>query len=173
MRPEEKGKLIDSLVEQLSSNETIYLADTSGLNAEATSQLRRLCFKRNIKLIVVKNTILKIAMERTGKDFEPLYDVLKGPTSLLFGDTGNAPAKLIKEFRKQASRPVLKGAFVEEETYIGDELLDTLATIKSKNDLIADLIYTLQSPMQNVLGALHSGANTIHGVLETLSEKSE
>lgn len=173
MQPEEKNKLIDSLSEQLSNNETIYLADISDLNAESTSKLRRLCFKRNIKLMVVKNTLLKIAMDRAEKDFEPLYDVLKGPTSIMFGEAGNAPAKLIKEFRKDYDRPILKAAYVEEETYIGDELLDSLANIKSKNELIADLILLLQSPMNNVMSSLQSSGNTIHGVLEALSEKSE
>lgn len=173
MIPAEKNKLIDSLTEQLSANETIYIADISELNAETTSKLRRLCFKRNIKLMVVKNTLLKIAMERAKQDFEPLYEVLSGPTSVMFGEAGNAPAKLIKEFRKEHDRPILKGAFVEEETYIGDDMLESLANIKSKNELIADLIHLLQSPMHSVLGALQSSGNTIHGVLETLSDKPE
>jgi large subunit ribosomal protein L10 len=173
MKPEAKTKLIDSLTEQLSNNETIYLADISDLDAEKTSKLRRLCFKRNIKLMVVKNTLLKIAMERSEKDFEPLYEVLKGPTSLMFGEAGNAPAKLIKEFRKEHNRPVLKGAYVMEDTYVGDEQLDNLVNIKSRDELIADLIFLLQSPMLSVLGSLQSGGNTIHGVLQTLSEKPE
>jgi len=173
MRAEEKNKLIESLAEQLSNNETIYLADISNLNAEKTSKLRRLCYKRNIKLVVVKNTLLKKAMERTGKDFAPLFDVLKGSTSLMFGDAGNAPAKLIKEFRKESDRPILKGAYVEEMSYTGDDKLDFLVNIKSKNELVADVIFLLQSPVRNVLGALQSGGNTIHGVLKTLGERPE
>lgn len=173
MRPEEKNKLIDSLVEQLSNNETIYLADISDLNAEKTSKLRRLCFRRNIPMMVVKNTLLKKAMERSNKDFSPLYEVLKGHTSLMFGDTGNAPAKLIKEFRKESDRPILKGAYVEETTYTGDDQLDALVNVKSKNELVADIIFMLKSPMSNVLGALQSGGNTIHGVLKTLGERPE
>lgn len=173
MKPAEKNKLIESLVEQLSNNETIYLTDISDLDAEMTSKLRRLCFKKNIKLMVVKNTLLKKAMERTEKDFEPLYDVLKGSTSLMFGEAGNAPAKLIKEFRKESERPILKGAYVEEMTYTGDDQLEALANIKSKNELIADVIFLLQSPMNNLMGSLQSGGNILHGVLETLSDRPE
>jgi len=172
MRPEDKNKLIDSLVEQLSNNETIYLADLSVLNAENTSKLRRLCFRRNIQLMVVKNTLLRKAMERSNKDFSPLYGVLNGPTSLMFGDSGNAPAKLIKEFRKESGKPLLKGAYVEEMTFTGDNQLDALINIKSKNELVADVIFLLKSPMNNVMGALQSGGNTIHGVLKTLGERA-
>ena len=172
MRPEDKNKLIDSLVEQLSNNETIYLADISELNAENTSKLRRLCFRRNIQLMVVKNTLLRKAMERSNKDFSPLYGVLNEPTSLMFGDSGNAPAKLIKEFRKESGKPLLKGAYVEEMTFTGDNQLDALINIKSKNELVADVIFLLKSPMNNVMGALQSGGNTIHGVLKTLGERA-
>ncbi|MBE0641594.1 MAG: 50S ribosomal protein L10 [Bacteroidales bacterium] len=172
MRPDEKNKLIDSLAAQLSNNGTIYLADISNLNAEMTSKLRRLCFRRNIQIMVVKNTLLRKAMERSSKDFSPLFDVLKGHTSLMFGETGNAPAKLIKEFRKESDRPILKGAYVEEMTYTGDDQLDALINIKTKNELVADVILLLKSPMNNVMGALQSGGNTIHGVLKTLGERA-
>jgi large subunit ribosomal protein L10 len=172
MRTEEKNRLIDSLAAQLSNNDTIYLADISNLNAETTSKLRRLCFKRNIQIMVVKNTLLKKAMERSNKDFSPLFDVLKGHTSVMFGETGNAAAKLIKEFRRESDKPILKGAYVEEMTYTGDNQLDALVNIKSKNELVADVIALLKSPMNNVMGALQSGGNTIHGVLKTLGERA-
>ncbi len=173
MRKEEKNQLIDSITEQLNSNNTIYLADTSELNAEATSNLRRLCFKQDIKLMVVKNTLLKRAMENSEKDLEELYEALVGPTSLMFSEAGNAPAKLIKEFRKKAERPALKGAYVEEVSYLGDDQLEMLINIKSKNELIADVIALLQSPAKNVISGLQSGGQTLTGILKTLAEKAE
>ncbi len=173
MRKEEKNQLVDSIAEQLNDNNTIYLADTADLNAEKTSDLRRLCFKQNIKLIVVKNTLLKRAMEKSEKNLDELFDALKGPTSLMFADAGNAPAKLIKEFRKKAKKPFLKGAYVEEVTYLGDDKLDFLVNIKSKNELIADVIALLQSPAKNVISGLQSGGQTLTGILKTLSEKAE
>lgn len=173
MRKEEKNQLIDTLTEQLNSNNTIYLADTSELNAEATSDLRRLCFKQDIKLIVVKNTLLKRAMENSEKDLEELYEALVGPTSLMFSEASNAPAKLIKDFRKKADRPSLKGAYIEEVSYLGDDQLDTLVNIKSKNELIADIIALLQSPAKNVISGLQSGGQTLTGILTTLAEKTE
>ncbi|MCK4639279.1 MAG: 50S ribosomal protein L10 [Bacteroidales bacterium] len=173
MRKEEKNQLIDSLKKQLTNNEYFYITDISGLNSEDTTALRRLCFKKEIKLTVVKNTLLKKAMEKIEKDFEPLYETLIGSTSIMFAKTGNAPAKLIKEFRKKLNRPILKGAYVEEMTYLGDDQLDFLINIKSKNELIGDIIGLLQSPVKNVISALQSGGNNISGILKTLSEKSE
>jgi len=173
MRKEEKNQLVDSIAEQLNDNQTIYLADTADLNAETTSDLRRLCFKKNVKLIVVKNTLLKRAMEKSEKNLDELYDALKGPTSLMFADAGNTPAKLIKEFRKKSDKPSLKGAYVEEVTYLGDDKLEFLVNIKSKNELIADVIALLQSPAKNVISGLQSGGQTLTGVLKTLSEKAE
>ena len=173
MNINDKNQLINSLAEQLANNEIIYLADISDLNSDMTTKLRALCHKKQVSLKMVKNTLLKQAMEKTEKDFSPLYTVLKGSTSIMISDTGNAPAKLIKEFRKKADRPVLKGAYIEEMTYIGDEQLDFLAAIKSKDELLGDLIGLLQSPLHNVMGALQSGSNVITGVLQTLSEKSE
>jgi len=122
---------------------------------------------------MVKNTLLRIAMEKADKDLEPLYDVLKGTTSLMFAEAGNTPAVLIKEFRKKSDRPILKGAYVEEMTYIGDNQLDFLVNIKSKNELLGELIGLLQSPAKNVISALQSGGQTITGVLKTLSERPE
>ncbi|MCD4683233.1 MAG: 50S ribosomal protein L10 [Bacteroidales bacterium] len=171
MRKEEKNQLVDSITEQLNENKTIYLADTADLNAESTSDLRRLCFKKNVKLVVVKNTLLKRAMEKSEKNLDELYDALKGPTSLMFAEAGNTPAKLIKEFRKTNKKPFLKGAYVEEVTYLGDDKLEFLVNIKSKNELIADVIALLQSPAKNVISGLQSGGQTLTGVLKTLSEK--
>ena len=173
MRKEEKNQLIDSLKKQLTNNEYFYITDISGLNSKDTTALRRLCFIKEIKLTVVKNTLLKKAMEKVEKDFEPLYETLLGSTSIMFAKTGNAPAKLIKEFRNKLNRPILKGAYIEEMTYIGDDQLDFLINIKSKNELIGDIIGLLQSPVKNVISALQSGGNNISGILKTLSEKSE
>ena len=171
MRKEEKDQLIDELVEQLNNTPIIYVADTSELNAEATSNLRRMCFKQEIKLTVVKNTLLKRAMEKSEKNLDELYSVLKGPSSLMFSEVGNAPAKLIKEFRKTSDKPVLKGAYVEEMTYLGEDQLEFLVNIKSRDELIGDLIALLQSPVKNVISALQSGGQKLSGILKTLSEK--
>ena len=173
MKREEKDQLIAELAERLKDNTNIYLADISELNSEKTSNLRRLCFKKDVKLVVVKNTLLKKAMEQTDKDFESLYEVLKGNTSLMFAETGNAPAKLIKEFRVNSEKPILKGAYIEDVVYLGDDQLEFLANIKSKNELIGDIIMLLQSPVKNVVGALQSGGHKLSGILETLSEKAE
>lgn len=174
MNKSEKNQLIDILTEQLNQSSNIYVADISNLNAENTSDLRRLCFKSDIKLTVVKNTLLKRAMEKSEKNLDDLYEILQGPTSLMFSEAGNAPAKLIKEFRKKTKdRPLLKGAYVEESTYLGDDQLETLVNIKSKNELIGDVIALLQSPAKNVISALQSSGQTLTGILKTLSEKSE
>ena len=173
MRKEEKNQLIDSLKKQLTNNEYFYITDISGLNSEDTTALRRLCFKKEIKLTVVKNTLLKKAMEKIEKDFEPLYETLIGSTSIMFAKTGNAPAKLIKEFRNKFNRPILKCAYIEEMIYLGDDQLNFLINIKSKNELIGDIIGLLQSPVKNIISALQSGGNNISGILKTLSEKSE
>jgi len=171
MTREEKSVVIKDLTSQLADNQIIYLADISGLNALATSDLRRACFKANVKLAVVKNTLLAKAMENSDKDFGDLPSTLKGNTSILFSDTGNAPAKVIKDFRKKSDKPVLKGAYVEEAIYIGDDQLDTLVSIKSKEELIGDIITLLQSPAKNVISALQSGGNKLSGIIKTLSEK--
>jgi large subunit ribosomal protein L10 len=172
MTKAEKNQLIDDLAVTLTENDVIYLADTSELNAEATSRLRRTCFTQGIKLNVVKNTLLRKAFERVeGKDFSGLYGVLAGPTAVMLSDTGNAPAKLIKEFRKKNPKPLLKGAYVEEMCYVGDDQLQNLVDIKSREELIGEVVALLQSPMQNVLGALKSGGNTVAGLVKTLSER--
>ena len=171
MRREEKNAIIDSLAEKLKEYSHFYLTDTAQLNAADTSDLRRKCFENDINLIVVKNTLLKRALEMSEGDFNELYPVLKGTTSIMFAQTGNAPAKLIKEFRLKHEKPVLKGAYVQESVYIGDTMLDALVSVKTRQELIGDIILLLQSPAKNVISALQSGGNTIHGVLETLSKK--
>ncbi len=171
MTREEKSKVIDNLTGQLTEGNIIYLADISGLNAETTSNLRRACFKANITLAVVKNTLLAKAMEKSDKEFGELKDILKGNTSLMISDTGNAPAKVIKEFRKKSDKPLLKGAYIEESIYVGDDLLNTLVDIKSKEELIGEIIGLLQSPAKNVISALQSGGSKLSGILKTLSEK--
>lgn len=173
MRREEKNAIIYSLDEKLKEYSHFYLTDTAQLNAADTSDLRRKCFEYDIKLIVVKNTLLKRALEMSEGDFQELYPVLKGTTSIMFTQTGNAPAKLIKEFRKQHDKPVLKGAYVQESVFIGEEMLDTLISVKTKQELIGDIILLLQSPTRNVISALQSGGNKIHGVLETLSKREK
>jgi large subunit ribosomal protein L10 len=171
MRREEKNTIIDSLAEILKEYSHFYLTDTAQLNAADTSDLRRKCFENDIKLIVVKNTLLRRALEQSEVNFEELYPVLKGTTSIMFANTGNGPAKIIKEFRKKHDKPVLKGAYVQESIFVGENTLDILISIKSKQELVGDIIFMLQSPAKNVISALQSGGNKIHGVLETLSKK--
>jgi large subunit ribosomal protein L10 len=173
MRREEKNAIINSLTERLKEYSHFYLTDTSQLNAEVTGELRRKCFDQDIKLIVVKNTLLKRALEQTNGNFEELYPVLKGTMSIMLTNSGNVPAKLIKEFRKRHDKPVLKGAYVQESVYVGDNQLDALISVKTKNELIGDVVMLLQSPAKRVIGALQSGGTKIHGVLETLSQKEE
>ena len=171
MRREEKSDIINSLAETLKEYSHFYLTDTAQLNAADTSDLRRKCFENQIKLVVVKNTLLKRALEQAGLECGELFPVLKGSTAVMFSNNGNTPAKMIKEFRKSHPKPLLKGAYIEESVYVGDNLLDTLVALKSREELIADIIMLLQSPAKNVISALQSGGSKIHGVLETLSKK--
>jgi len=171
MRREEKEVIIDNLAQRLDQAKHFYLTDISSLNAEETSNLRRKCFEKDISLMVVKNTLLRKAMEKSEGDFNDLYDVLKDSTSIMFCESGNIPAKLIKEFRKTMDRPLLKAAFVEESIYIGDDQLDTLSNIKSKEELLGDLLMLLQSPARNLVSALASSSSKLAGALKTLSEK--
>ena len=171
MTSSEKNQIIDNLTDQVNKTTHLYLTDISGLNATDTSTLRRACFKDDIKLIVAKNTLLQKAFEKSEKELDGLYEALKGSTSVMFTETGNVPAKLIKEFRKEHDKPVLKAAFVEEEIYFGEDQLEVLTAIKSKDELIADVITLLQSPVKNLISSLQSGQNTITGVLETLSNR--
>ena len=173
MRNEDKAIIIEKLGEKLKEYAHFYLVDVTGLNAETTSALRRKCFKSEIKMVVVKNNLLHKALEQSGTDFTPLYDSLKGTTAVFFCNTANVPAKLIKEEGKATGIPALKAAYAEEEIYVGAENLDALVAIKSKNEVIAEVVALLQSPAKNVISALQSGSQTIHGVLKTLGERSE
>ena len=171
MTREEKSVAINEILDVLKSNQNIYLTDISGLNALETSNLRRMCFKAGVKLSVVKNTLLEKAMESSEKDFGELKETLKGNTSVMIAEVSNAPAKVIKNFRKKSERPILKGAMIEEGIYVGDEQLETLFTIKSKEELIGDIIMLLQSPAKNVISALSSSGGKLSGILQTLSNK--
>ncbi len=173
MTREEKSKVIENLTAQLTDSPIIYLADISGLNALQTSNLRRACFKAGVNLAVVKNTLLEKAMENSDKEFGALPETLKGNTSLMTSETGNAPAKVIKEFRKKSEKPLLKGAYIEEAVYVGDDQLENLVNIKSKEEVIGDIIGLLQSPAKNVISALKSGGSTIAGLVKTLQERAE
>lgn len=175
MRKEEKNQLIEVLTEELLQASTFYLTDTSALNSENTSQLRRLCFKKEIRLKVVKNTLLQKAMERTGRDYSELFPALKGSTSIMFSEAGNGPARLIKEFKEKfkTEKPVLKGAYVEETSYLGENQLEFLANIKSRTELIGDIVGLLQTPARNVISALQSGGGKLAGIVKTLSERPE
>lgn len=175
MRKEDKTAIIEQIKGELGNYQHFYLTNIEGLNAQKTSDLRRACFGKEIKLMVVKNTLLEKALIDLGLGTE-FSEVLKGNTALMLSNVGNAPAKLIKEFtekdkKNKDAKPILKAAYVEETVYVGREQLDFLATIKSKNELIADLVALLQSPAKNVVSALQSGATTIHGVLKTLGER--
>ena len=171
MTREEKSVAINEILDVLKSNQNIYLTDISGLNALETSNLRRMCFKAGVKLSVVKNSLLEKAMESSEKDFGELKETLKGNTSVMIAEVSNAPAKVIKNFRKKSERPILKGAMIEEDIYVGDEQLETLFTIKSKEELIGDIIMLLQSPAKNVISALSSSGGKLSGILQTLSNK--
>ena len=172
MRKEDKAIIIEQLGEKLKEYAHFYLVDVTGLNAEATSNLRRKCFGVGIKMTVVKNTLLHKAFEASEVDFTPLYDSLKGTTAVFFCHTANVPAKLLKEYAKEGV-PALKAAYAEEGFYVGADQLETLCAIKSKDEVIADIVALLQSPAKNVISALQSGGQTIHGVLKTLGERPE
>lgn len=173
MTREEKNQFVDQLAATLGENPIVYLTDTSELNADATSKLRRSCHKNGITLRVVKNTLLKRAMDQDeGSDYSELYDTLKGTTALMFAEVANAPAKMIKEFRKKNDKPLLKGAIIEDAVYIGEENLTALAEIKSREELIGEIVGLLQSPLKNVVSSLKSGGQTISGLLKTLEERA-
>jgi len=172
MKKEDKAIIIDSLKQTIESYAAFYLVDVTGLNSVATSDLRRKCFKNDIKMILVKNTLLEKALDRMEADYSPLYGSLKGTTAVMLSNTANAPAKLLKDAcDKKTGIPGLKAAYAEESFYVGANQLEALVNIKSKKELIADVIALLQSPAKNVISALQSGANTIHGVLKTLGER--
>ena len=172
MRKEDKQLVIDQIGAQLKEYAHFYLVDVTGLNAAATSDLRRKCFGAEIKMLVVKNNLLHKAFEASEIDYSPLYGTLKGSTAIFFCNTANVPAKLIKEVGKDGI-PGLKAAYAEEGFYVGADQLDALCAIKSKNEVIAEIVGLLQSPAKNVISALQSGGQTIHGVLKTLGERPE
>ncbi len=174
MKKEDKSLVIDKIANTIRAYSGFYLVETAGLNAEKTSALRRKCFDADVKLMVVKNTLLHKALESLDGDYSELYPALKGSTSLMCTNVGNAPAKLLKDFVKKGDTlPALKAAYVEETVYVGADQLDALASIKSKNELIADVVALLQSPAKNVISALTSGGSKLHGILETLSKKED
>ena len=172
MQKEQKASIVEELTETLSNAGVFYITDTADLDAEGISNLRRTCFNTDIQLRVVKNTLLKKAFEQVeGRDFSEFYDLLKGPTAIMLSEVGNSPAKVIKKFRKKHDKPILKGAWIEESVYIGDDQIENLVNIKSKEELIGDIIALLQSPAKNVIGALQSSGNTIAGLVKTLQER--
>lgn len=173
MKKEDKDLVIEQIGAKLKEYSHFYLVNVAGLNAAETSDLRRKCFGAGIKMVVVKNKLLHKAFEASETDYTPLYDSLKGSTAMFFCDTANAPAKLIKEVGKDKEVPALKAAYAEEGFYVGAENLDTLCAIKSKNEVIAEVVALLQSPAKNVISSLQSAGNTIHGVLKTLGERAE
>lgn len=173
MTKQEKDTLIAEITDLLVNNNVIYLADIEGLNAAQTTQLRRMCFNKNIQLRVVKNTLLKKAMEKSGKNFGELFPTLKGMTSLLISESGSTPARLIIEVRKKSDKPVLKGAYVEEAIFIGDNQLKVLENLKSREELIGDVILLLQSPIKNLVSALNSGGQTVAGLIKTLEDRAK
>jgi len=172
MKKEVKDTIIVELGKKLKEFGHFYLVDVTGLDAAATSKLRRECFKNEVKMVVVKNTLLHKTFEASDVDYEPLYGCLKGNTAVLFCNTANVPARMLKKYTKEGI-PALKAAYAEEGIYVGADKLEELASLKSKNEVIADIVALLQSPAKNVVSALQSGAHTIHGVLKTLGERPE
>ena len=172
MKRVEKGSIIDLLSEKIENSQNFYLADISDLNAEATYKLRKACFEKKVTLQVVKNSLLRKAFEKSEKNVDELLPLLKNNTSVMFSETANAPAQLIKEFRKTSDKPILKGAYVQESIYIGDDQLDALSAIKSKEELLGDIIGLLQSPIKNVISCLQSGQNKLTGLVKALEERA-
>lgn len=173
MTRDEKSEVVLALKEQIEANGNFYITDTSSLTVAQVNNIRRKCFEAGIKMQVAKNKLIQKAMEAVGGDFEPLNDALKGSSTLLFSEVANAPAKLIKALRKTSEKPVLKGAYIDSAIFVGDNQLDALVSLKSKNELIGDVIGLLQSPAKNVISALQSGGNTIAGLVKTLQERGE
>ena len=173
MKKEEKAAIIDSIYEQIIAKPHMYVTDITGMDAVATSNLRRACFRNGVKLIMVKNTLLEKALEKTGVDFSELAPAFKGTTAIMLSEVNKTPATVIKEFRKRSEKPVLKGAYVEESFYLGDSSLDALVQIKSKSELIGEILTLLQSPIKNVMGALESAPNKVAGLVEALAERPE
>lgn len=172
MTREEKREAIDGLAAKISTSPFFYLTDSSALNVETINKFRRLCFQRGVEFRVVKNTLLRKAMEQVGTGYEELFPSLKGSTSILIAEQGNTAARMLKEFRKESAKPVLKAAYIDSAVYIGDHQLDVLVSIKSKNELVGELVGLLQSPARNVISALQSGGSTIAGLVKTLESRA-
>ncbi len=174
MNRAEKAQMIEDLQEVLNNTDTVYLTDIAGLDATETTNLRRACFKSDVQLRVVKNTLLKKAMERVeGKEYDEMFDSLKGNTALMIAEKANAPAKVIENFRKKSQKPILKAAWIDTAVYVGDERLTELAALKSKEELVGDIIGLLQSPIKTVVSQLQTSGQTIAGLVKTLSERPE
>jgi large subunit ribosomal protein L10 len=171
MRKEEKHEVVLALTEQIQEYGNFYITDTANLTVAKVNAIRRKCFESDIKMQVAKNTLIKKAMEAAGGDYSEMYDVLKGSSSIMFSKTANAPAKLIKQLRKQGDKPVLKAAYIDSAVFIGDNQLDALVNLKSKEELVADIIALLQSPAKNVISGLQSGGNKLAGIVKTLQER--
>lgn len=171
MKIEQKSQIVDELVKDLAEYSHVYVTDMSGFTVDVVNQLRRICYRRDVKLKVVKNTLLKRAMEQAELDYSEIYPALAGTTSIMLSNTGNLPARIIKEFRTKNQKPLIKAAFIEQATYFGDDQLDNLCNIKSREELIGDLVGLLQSPAKNVISALQSGGGKLAGIVKTLSEK--
>jgi len=173
MKREDKQAIIDNLADIIKQYPNFYIADTAGLTVINTTRLRRMCFNKGVKMRVAKNSLIRKAMEKAGNGYEGIYDALKGTSAIMFSETGNVPAKIIKEFRKGGDKPILKGAYIDTAIFLGDAELDALVKLKSKNELIGDVIYMLQSPARNVISALQSGGGKLAGIVKTLSERPE
>lgn len=171
MTKEEKHELVLALTEQMKEYGNFYITDTANLTVAKVNDIRRKCFESDITMQVAKNTLIKKAMEATGGDFSPIYDVLKGSSTILFTKSATAPAKLIKQLRKTGEKPILKAAYIDSAVFIGDNQLDTLINLKSKEQLIGEIIGLLQSPAKNVVSALQSGGNKLAGIVKTLQER--
>ncbi len=174
MKKEEKVVIIGEITELLNKYPNIYITDTSALTVAKTNQLRRLCFNEGVKMLVAKNSLIQKAMEKNNAEaYSGLFEALKGTSALMFSETGNVPAKLIKEFRRKNKKPLLKGAYIDTAIFLGDSQLEMLSSIKSKNELVGDIIALLQSPAKNVISALKSSGGKLAGILKTLSERPE
>ena len=171
MRKEEKHEVVLALTEQIKEYGNFYITDTANLTVAKVNAIRRKCCESDIKMQVAKNTLIRKAMEAAGGDYSEMYDVLKGSSSIMFSKAANAPAKLIKQLRKQGDKPVLKAAYIDSAVFIGDNQLDALVNLKSKEELVADIIALLQSPAKNVISGLQSGGNKLAGIVKTLQER--
>lgn len=172
MNKEEKHELVIALTEQMKEYGNFYITDTSNLTVAKINDIRRKCFESDITMKVAKNSLIQKAMEATGDgDYSQIYDVLKGSSSILFSKSATAPAKLIKQLRKRGDKPILKAAYIDSSIFVGDNQIDTLINLKSKEQLVGEIIGLLQSPAKNVVSALQSGGNILAGVVKTLQER--